>query len=126
MTLAHVISECEDKLICDFAETYHIFNYRELPLSAVVTLLLGLRDNSRIKMYYSKSKLSIEQTILALIADSVQFLAWTKTKDAKHGRYTQKSVLKLLNGDYDTGNDNLESFESIEDFNEYMSQFLGD
>ena len=40
----------EDALICDLAETYHIFDYRSLPVQLVATLSVGLRDNSRIKM----------------------------------------------------------------------------
>jgi len=39
----------EDALICDLAETYHIFNYRELPPSLAATLSVGLKDDSRIK-----------------------------------------------------------------------------
>lgn len=90
----------------------------------VATLLFGLRDNSRVKMHVSESKLTIEQTLLAVIADAVQFLAWTKTKEAKHGRYDRKSILKTLNGDYEHDRDDYESFETIEEFEEYMKQFI--
>ena len=39
-----------DALICDLAETYHIYDMRSLPLQTVATLSAGLRDDSRIKM----------------------------------------------------------------------------
>ena len=40
----------EDALICDFAETYHILDYRALPVKQRAVLASGLRENSRIKM----------------------------------------------------------------------------
>lgn len=120
-----MINECEDKLICDFAETYHVLNYRELPLQLVVTLLFGLRENSRVKMHISNTKLTIEQIISSIMADSLQFLAWTKTKEAQKGRYDKKSILKILNGDYETENEELAVFETIEEFENYMKQFEG-
>lgn len=110
-------------MICDFAETYHIFNYRELPPSLVATLLIGLRDNSRVKMHLAKSKITIEQTLLAIIADAVQFVAWTKTKESKNGKYKKKSILKTLNGEYDKEKDDLMSFKTIEEYEQYMSKF---
>ena len=108
-------------MICDLAETYHILNYRELLPELVATLVLGLRDDSRVKMHYSKSKITLNQTLEAIIADNMQFLAWTKTKEAKKGRYKKKSILKLLNGVYD--NSELASFETIEEYEKYMKQF---
>lgn len=110
-------------MICDFAETYHILDYKRLSPALVATLLFGLRDNSRVKMHIAESKLTIEQTLLAVIADTMQFIAWTKTKDARHGRYKNKSILKMLNGEYDKEKDELVSFETIEEYLEYMSQF---
>lgn len=113
-------------MICDFAETYHLFNYRELPPTMVVTLLFGLRDNSRVKMHMSDAKITIEQTLLAIMADALQFIAWSKTQDAKHGKYKKKSILKVLNGEYAKDKDDLVSFETIEEYLDYMSQFEGE
>lgn len=39
----------EDALICDFAETYHIYDYRQLKPSYAATLAAGLREDSRIR-----------------------------------------------------------------------------
>ena len=121
MILAHVIHECEDKLICDLAETYSILYYRKLSPSLVAVLLLGLRDDSRVKMHISGSKATLEQILLAVIADNLNFLSWTKTKDAKKGRYKKKSIVRALM-DLDK-KDDLQAFESIEEFNTYMKQF---
>jgi len=62
----------EDALICDFAETYHIYDYRGLPAANAATLAAGLRGNSRIRM---KMQGIVNDPpvvwILALIADRV-------------------------------------------------------
>lgn len=112
-------------MICDLAETYHVFNYRELSPSLVATLVLGLRDNSRVKMRISDTKLTLDQTLLAMIVDSVNFICWTYSEDARKGRaYNKKSVLKILNGEYEEEKEDLEVFTSIEEFEEYMDSFL--
>lgn len=125
MVLAQVIRLCEDSMICDLAETYHILNYRELPPLLVATLVLGLGDNSRVKKEISNTKLTLEETILAMILDGINFICWTYTKEAKKGRpYGKKSIFKLLNGEYDKDKDDLESFKTIEEFEEYMKSFI--
>lgn len=89
----------------------------------VATLLIGLRDDSRVKMHIANAKITIEQTIMAIMADALRFIAWSKTTEAKHGRYKEKSILKTLNGEYAKEKDDLMSFETIEDYLDYMSQF---
>lgn len=101
-----------------------MFDYRGLSPRRVAVLLLGLRDNSRVKMKLSGTKITIEQMLMAIIADNLQFLSWTKTKDAKHGRYKQKSILKTLQGEYDRPKDDLMTFKTIEEYEEYMKQFI--
>ncbi len=72
MTLADMIRLDEDALICDLAETYHIFDYRSLPLKLVATLSVGLRDDSRIKMKKANVSVSTETFLLGLIADEIE------------------------------------------------------
>ena len=64
----------EDALSCDFAETYHIHNYRALPASLAATLAVGLRDDSRIKMKLSDRKASVETILLAGIMDRLSVI----------------------------------------------------
>lgn len=64
-----MINSDEDSLICDFLETYHILDYRSLPVVLASTLAAGLRDNSRIAMNTTDAKASTTNTILATIAD---------------------------------------------------------
>ncbi len=116
-----MIQSDEDNLICDFAETYGIFDYRSLPPLTVAILAIGLRDNSRIKMSVSDVHITLDQALLANIADSLRFIAWTKTK---HGRkYTEKSILKTLMDH--KKKDDYKVFNSVEDFDRYMKQFEG-
>lgn len=75
-------------------------------------------------MRVSGTKLTTEQMLLAIIADGIQFLGWTKTKDARHGKYNQKSILKALQGEYEQKQDNLVSFKTVEEYEEYMKQFI--
>ena len=53
LTLAGMVIADEEALICDFAETYGIYDYRKLPLKTAAILASGLRDNSRIKIKMS-------------------------------------------------------------------------
>ncbi len=89
----------EDALICDLAETYHIYDYKRLPLISVAVFSLGLRENSRIKMKISGSKISLEQSLLASVADRLGILIWQKTKDGSKGNNIPKSILATLNGE---------------------------
>ena len=64
----------EDALICDLAETYHILDYRSLPVQLVATLSAGLRDDSRIKLKAADTSVDLETIILAAIADNLTML----------------------------------------------------
>lgn len=116
----------EDELICDLAETYGIFNYKELSPYLVATLSLGLRDNSRIKRKLSNSKInSMEELLIAKILDDIEFLCWTKTKDAQHNKNRPKSILDKLLGKEENKKDDLKSFETPEEYEEYMFNIRG-
>ena len=51
-----MIETDEPALICDFAETYHIYDYRALPVSYAATLAYGLRGDSRIRLKLGEVK----------------------------------------------------------------------
>lgn len=51
-------------------------------------------------MRLAGARISLEQMLLARIADESAFQSWTKTKDAQHNRNRPKSILKeLMEGD---------------------------
>lgn len=91
-----MIKADEDALICDFAETYHVFNYKALPAKLAATLAAGLREGSRIKLKLADMQVSPDTMLLAAIADRLGILIWQKTKGAEKGRDRPKSILESL------------------------------
>lgn len=115
----------ESALICDLAETYHIYDYKSLPLSRVATFAVGLRENSRIKMKMNDTKYPFDTLLLASIADKLSLLAWMKTKDAADGLNRPKSILSRLLGESESVNDSdIESFSTPEDFEKRRREIL--
>lgn len=86
----------ENALICDLAETYHIYDYRQLPPSLVAIFAIGLRDNSRIKMKLSNSKVPPDILLLTGIIDRLNILIWQNTEDGRKGRNKPKPILDVL------------------------------
>lgn len=123
MFLALCEAECGDELICDFAQYYHILNHRELDAGKAAVLCFGLREDSRVKSRLSGQKLSLEEILLARIADENAFQSWSKTKDGQKNRNRPKSVLKTLLEDGEKKN---EGFESPEDFNNEWEKIIND
>lgn len=98
MFLALCIRECEDEMICDLAETYHVLNYKEYPPLLVGTLVFGLKDNSRVKLFLSDQKQPLDRILFARMVDELSFLSWANTKDGQKNRNRPKSVLQTLLG----------------------------
>ena len=109
-------------MICDLAETYHILDYKELPPSLVATLVVGLRDDARIKQKISKSKLTVDQSLLALICDGINILIWQRSKDGAKGRNRPESMFKKLMGLDKKQNDELMVFDTTDDYDRWYTQ----
>lgn len=86
----------EDALICDFAETYHIYDMRAFPVEYIATLAMGLRDDSRIQMKAAGLKVDLKTLLLAHIVDNTAINVYMKTKDAKSGINRPKSIVEAL------------------------------
>lgn len=86
----------EGALICDFAETYHIFDYRSLPIKLSATLAAGLGMNSRIKQKLRNEKTDLSTMLLMLIVDCLKIQIWQSTEDGRKGRNRPKSLLSFL------------------------------
>lgn len=78
------------------AETYHILDYRALPVDLLATLALGLRDDSRVKLALSKTRVSADTLLLAAAVDRLSLLVYANTKDAKYKRNAPKSIVATL------------------------------
>ncbi len=125
MVLAGMIGMDETALICDLAETYHILDYRALPLTTVAALASGLRDDSRIKMKLSGSKISRETALLAGAVDRLSLILWSRTKDGVEGRNKPASILSILMGVQEQEENEFETFETPEAFEAYWRQAFG-
>ena len=105
----------EDALICDLAETYHIYNMESFSPVLIATLAEGLGPNSRIRLKRSGLSYSLETLLLAHVADNTAFNVYAKTKDARHGRDKPRSMLAVLNEENNPGNHAMR-FNSGSDF----------
>lgn len=110
-----MIATDEDSLICDLAETYQVYNYRELPLELVATLSFGLRDNSRIKLKMSNQKVDAQTLLQASTVDALNTLVWFKTKGAETGEGRPTSIVSSLI-DSETVESDIMKFNSVEEF----------
>lgn len=86
----------EEALICDFAETYHVFDWRALPLRVAATLAMGLRPDSRIMLKLSGAAAPINTLLLTMIADAERLLVWQNTEDGVKGVRRPHSLLAAL------------------------------
>ena len=92
-----MLSTDEDAVICDLAETYQIYDYKDMPPDKVATFCSGLRDDSRIKLKMTGQKVKLDTMLLASIVDRLSILVWTKTKDGQKGRNQPKSIVDSIN-----------------------------
>lgn len=89
----------EDALICDLAETYHIFDYMSHPASFIATLAAGLRDDSRIKQKISDRKAPLNTILLAGITDRLSvLLSGDEAKLIAKSFLVEKEEKKEFNG----------------------------
>ncbi|HJB24217.1 MAG TPA: DUF5361 domain-containing protein [Candidatus Jeotgalibaca pullicola] len=91
-----MIKADEDALICDLAETYHIYDYRRLSPFKIAVFSFGLKDDSRIKMKLSGQKIPLNILLLAGVNDRLSTLVWAKTKDGQKGKNPPESIVDLL------------------------------
>lgn len=113
-------------MVCDLAETYHVYDYESLPVDLVATLVVGLRENSRLMMALTKRKIPLDQMISAKMLDALNFLAWTKLDDKARKRNKPKSIFEKLCGiSEEKKNSDLETFGSGDEFMRYRNRLVG-
>ena len=95
----------EEALICDFAETYRIYNYKEIPCKMAAIYAKGLK--------LAGVKVTLEDMLLASIADHTKLLTWMQTEDARKGKNRPKTILPRLLGEEER---KIISFETGEEF----------
>ncbi len=116
----------EDALVCDLAETYQIYDYKQLPLNEVAVFAYGLRNDSRIKQMMSDQIVPLETTLLASIVDRLSLSLWLQTKDGQKGVNRPASIADQLIKRDKSENDGKDYlvFESGEDFENYRKALL--
>lgn len=121
-----MIRQDEDALICDLAETYRIYDYRQLPLLQVAVFACGLRDDSRIKKIISNQAVSLDTLLFASMVDRLSLSLWLQTKDGQKGVNRPKSIVDQLTKQDKEERDEREYlvFESGEDFENYRKKLL--
>lgn len=105
----------EDALICDLAETYHIFDYRaELPCKKVALLAVGLRSTSRIKTKLAGFEQPFDIVLLASCLDRLKELVWFNTEDGQKGKNRPDSIADkfIIKGEPTEQGCSIEEFEA--------------
>lgn len=115
----------EDALICDFAETYRIYDYRQLPPLRVAVFACGLKDDSRIKMKISGQLVPIDTLLLAGISDKLSTLVWFQTKDGQKGKNRPTMIMDLLTNKETESKKDVVVFNSGEDFKNVRNRLIG-
>lgn len=119
-----MISTNEDALVCDFAEYYHIYDYRALPVNLTATLACGLRDHSRIKQVLSNTGYSTDTLLLAAAVDRLSLLWWSKTKDGQNGTNMPASILVAMQKTDTQSDDDICVYESGESFHSARKRLI--
>lgn len=116
-----MIAVDESALICDFAETYRVYDYRALPARTAAVYACGLGQNSRIMQKMGGAKAPIDTLLLAAIADALKILVWQNTADGAKGKNQPQSILaSILGEEKETA-----GFDSPEDFDAWRKRMLG-
>lgn len=116
-----MIGADEDALFCDFAETYHIIDFYQLPVEIAARLATGLRDNSRIKSLLAGRIQPLDTYLLASAVDNLRYLVWAQTKDAEKGRNKPKPI----STDFLIKKDKIKGYSSFEEFDRMREKILG-
>lgn len=85
-----------EALTCDLAECYRIYDMRDFPAYYIATLAAGLGEDSRIMKEMLGKKADTSTHLQAMTVDLLQYLLWTRTKDAQHGRNRPESITDKL------------------------------
>lgn len=118
-----MINTDEDALICDFAETYRIYNYKSLPCKLVGILACGMRNESRIIMKLSGSRMTTDQMLLASVVDNTRMIAWLQSDYGEKGINRPESITAQLLGE--TAESATISFDSGQDFDDEWRRLTG-
>lgn len=110
MFLAYCVYKYEDDVICDMAETYHIFSYKKHKPSFIATLLNGLKDDARIVMRLTGVTADTKTRLLAMIADFIRAL--NGSFDGEEGTSIYDTFIRTQERKKTTGFNTVEEYEN--------------
>ncbi len=116
MALAGMWSAAKDELICDFAETYHIYDLRALPVRTLAVLACGLGKSSRVWAKTQGFKARWSEIVLAMCADRLAIIAWQNTESGSTGENFPTLLTPELLGMSDQSEKRYETFDTGADF----------
>ena len=116
-----MVASDEHALICDFAETYHVLDYKVLGARLAATLAAGLPYDSRIKRKLSGQTYDAVTLLLAAAVDRLTLLLWAKTKDGQKGRNRPASVLDEMTKE----REQYMEYESVAAFEAARAKIMG-
>ena len=111
----------EDALICDFAEYYHIYDYKQIPTKLAAILAWGLPDNSRIRKQIAGVKVDLDKLLLAGVLDRLSLLVWAQTKDGQKGKNRPQPMVEILIGKKES--DNM-AFSTVAEFEKARKELI--
>lgn len=105
-----------DALLCDLAETYHVYDFRALPALTLAALCCGLRNDSRIRQKMAGVQISRLEALM-VIADNLTII--------RHGLFAKKGaeMPPLFADQIPDGNETF-GFASGEDFMKARNDLL--
>lgn len=120
MGLAHMLNVDRTAVICDLAETYHIYSMEQLPMRMVATLACGLKADSRIMTKMAGVKVSPPLLLLgALIVDEIRALRFGLAGD----KTTKPVFVTELMAD-GLPEKELKGFSTVEDYEEARRKII--
>lgn len=125
MLLAGMLAADRAAVICDMAETYHIYDLYTLPPATIAMLAVGLRDDSRIKLKIAGAVANQEIMLLAAAVDQLSMMVWMQSKDGKKNKNRPPSILDAINGRNKENDQETIAFESYEDFERARARIIG-
>lgn len=123
MALAGMIAFEEEAFICDMAETYHVLDYRALPVPLLITLSSGLGLNSRVKRKQMKMEELHVEYALASIADYLKLIYMAMA--AKKSQSDIFLFSEYVMGNIDRRENKTVSYNSGTDFDQARKSILG-
>lgn len=107
-----------DALVCDMAETYHIYDMRALPVATLATLACGLRDDSRIKLKLAGWKYLPPFSMLVSIHDILAQVFHSAKSDTPPVLFAD-----IMTGAVEQA-PHYQGFDTVEDFERARARFI--